>query len=318
MTPTPLLKALVADRLGINPADWPALAATYGEALAPFAGLAPENELATATWRRQVCVDALGHLGTLQELQSWDLPFLVVKGVPWGARYWGGPTLRPAHDVDLIVTDDGAYDWQTRLGAAGYKSHASPLVWRRGRQVVQLHHPGSRNHWLHHVQPPWDAFWRQAVPVELGGVTVTSLDPADTLLYLAHHQVFQHGLDHPVGWLDLAGWADRCTPEWRRQAIDRAKGSHLTASLRVLNWIWQEVWGRPALLDLPSPGRFVRSLALRAWHRGDPWSFASLSFSLATHRERLALLRAAPAAWQRQAGWYQAPLPSQAKDFSHD
>jgi hypothetical protein len=279
------------------------LVATYGDAVAPFAGLAPLDEAATSTWRQQVQVHALSHLGTLRELQTWDLPCLIVKGLPWAKAYWGDPLRRPAHDIDLVVPDESVVAWTDRMQAAGFDQGPSSLVWRRGRQFVQIHHPSSRHHWLHHVQPPWSEFWQRSVWQDLDGMPIRQPDPADSLLYLAHHQVFRHGGGHDVGWLDLAGWVATSAYDWTNLAIERAAGSHLQASLQVLHWAWQHIWHLPPFLDLPEPGPFVRLWASQALKQGDGLTRTMLSLALATADERLVLIKAGPAAGKRLWHW---------------
>jgi hypothetical protein len=304
VTPTPLLKALIADRLGLAAADWASLAATYGAALAPFAGLAPENEPATAGWRRQVSVEALGHLGTLQELQTFGMPFLVLKGVAWGAWLWDDVTARPAHDLDIVIqpTENGA--WQQHLSCAGFSMGPSPLVWRRHQQIVQLHGVATDRHWLHGVQPPWAAFWARSIERDVAGHSVRQPDAADSLLYLAHHQVFRHGFDHDQGWVDLAGWLRHVPADRLEMAWERARGSHLASSLSVLAWAWRHLWGFPGLTTIPEPSWPLQWLA--RWSHGRPGDWrrqSTLSLALATGLERRHLLQGLPAAVRRLQRW---------------
>jgi hypothetical protein len=304
MIPVPLLKTLLDhwdDRTAI---DWGGLAETYGDACQPFAGLAPADCREMDVWRQQVLVEALGHLGTLQLITAWQLPFLVVKGIAWAATLWGDPMVRSARDLDLVVrvTDLGA--WHTHLGASGFVAPRGPMEWLRGRQIVQLHSAASSGHWLDHVQPPWEAFWERAQTVSLGALTVRHPDPADTLMYLAHHQVFRHAFDHDLGWLDLAGWLRWAPPGAVEEASLRAAGTHMSGALAALAWVWRDHWGQPGLAGLPAMPWSVAPWAAFAKRRPGDWrASVGLSLALAQRKERTALLRAAPAALGRWRRW---------------
>lgn len=296
----------MADRLGLQVADWAVLANSYGDAIAPFTGLAPPGGPAYAVWQRQVAVDALGHLGTLQEITSFDLPFLLVKGLAWGAAYWGNAFARPAHDLDLVVLRDHDAAWQSRLAEAGFEQATSPQVWGRGRQRVQLHGLDLAPHWLNRVQPPWAAFWDRSSLQPLEHLQVRQLDAADTLLYLAHHQVFRHAYDHDYGWIDLAGWVRQSSPSDVEFAWQRAGGNHLRQALAGLSWAWRQYWELPGL-DLPAPSPWVRPWLQLALRRPHPLVGPMIGLTMANQEERRSLLAGLPTAWQRWRQWGRTP-----------
>ncbi|MBC7543468.1 MAG: nucleotidyltransferase family protein [Candidatus Sericytochromatia bacterium] len=309
MIPDPLLKTLLDHWDDRSALDWPAIVETYGMGAQPIAGLFPEGGGPSSVWHRQVCVEALGHLGTLQLVTGWALPFLVVKGVAWGATLWGDSLIRPARDLDIVIQPGDLPEWQAHLAEAGFVAPRGQTEWLRGRQIVQLHYAGSGGPWLNQVLPPWSAFWPRARPLDLGSVRVLHLDPADTLLYLAHHQVFRHAFDHELGWLDLAGWLRWAPPDAAAGAVRRSTGTHLAGSLSALAWAWRTHWQQAGLAEVP-----VMPWAVAPWARfaisrlGDWRASVGLSLALAQGSERLALLRAAPSGWQRWLVWRDVPV----------
>jgi hypothetical protein len=298
----------MADRLGLQEADWAWLADTYGDAVAPFAGLAPANDRTYAGWQHQVAVEALGHVGTLQELATFKLPFLLIKGLAWGTQFWGSVTARSAHDLDLVVAQEDADAWQNRLAVSGFLQAESPLVWRRGRQHVQLHGLANAPHWLNRIQPPWPAFWDRSSFQLIDHLNVRQLDPADTLLYLAHHQVFRHAFDHDYGWIDLAGWLRRFPADTVDLAWQRAGHSHLQQALAALGWAWRHHWNMPGL-DLPDPYPWVRPWLHLALCHPQTLAGPAFSLSLASRTERQTLLVGVPDAWRRWRKWHHITPP---------
>ena len=189
MIPAPRLQAVLTQWEDLSALDWPRLAAEHGGICQLVAGRVPVDAGLPAAWRQQVVVEALGHLGSLQLIQGWHLPFLVVKGIAWGAALWGEATARPARDLDLVIKAGDLPEWRMRLQEAGFTAPRGPTEWLRGRQIVQLHFPGSRGSWLHRVQPPWEAFWRRAQPLVLEAVLHRVFISADGKKNIAAYQV---------------------------------------------------------------------------------------------------------------------------------
>jgi len=136
----------------------------------------------------------------LEQLHDAGVDTLLLKGLPLALLYYGDVGLRPMADVDVLVPY-AAYD--TALDVLEGDGFSDVLVLPRDRRRRMYHgagfsHPDGRSidvHWqlaLPFVLPQVEAasnddFFAAAVDLEVDGLAVSTLCPADMLLHLVVH-----------------------------------------------------------------------------------------------------------------------------------
>jgi len=204
----------------------------------------------------------------LRELQEVGCPAILLKGLALIVRGYPDRGLRPMGDFDVLIPEERREEVVALLQDADWvPSYRGPEKFTAPyREVVHAHSFTSEANWcvdLHwHAMEEcvWpgadDDFWEGAVAVDLEGVPVAVLNPADQLLHLCVHGVKCESIptlrwvaDAFIVMKDAAG-----TLDWDRlveQATRRTLTLPVTEALRYL----------VTLLDAPVPGAVLKRLA---------------------------------------------------------
>jgi hypothetical protein len=149
---------------------------------------------------------------TLAALRDAGVDLLLLKGLPLALIYYEDLSLRPMADVDVLVRYDH-YDRALDLLEADGWSDVLDIPRDRRRRMYHgsgLTHPDGRSldvHWqlaLPFVLPHAEAesnddFFAAAVPLEVNGLPLATLAPADMLLHLVVHGLWSGSSAH-VRW----------------------------------------------------------------------------------------------------------------------
>ncbi len=207
----------------------------------------------------------------LEQLHAAGVDTLLLKGVPLSLLYYDDVGLRPMFDVDVLIpyrSFDLALDV---LEGDGWSDLGLPHISRDRRRRMYhgagMQHPDGRSldvHWqlaLPFVLPDAEAessddLWAASVPLDLGGLEVRTLCPADMLLHLIVHGLWS-GSDANVRWavdstVVVHAAADRI--DWDRvvdQTVRRDLVIPVSNGLRYIDDV----------LDAPVPGAVINALA---------------------------------------------------------
>ena len=149
--------------------------------------------LARRTWyENQVRLQQIRR--ALERLRSAGIDLMVLKGVPLAIQYYRDLALRPMADVDVLVPTGAVEDALAVLEADGWPVSRRELRNWHGTGLV---HPDGRTLDLHwHVGIPLlladearsnDDFWSASVPIEVDGLELRALCPADQLMHVLVH-----------------------------------------------------------------------------------------------------------------------------------
>ena len=166
--------------------------------------------------RSAFCAAAVGHgrlRSALAEIADAftrsGIRLIVLKGLSLAERLYPDPACRPMEDLDLLVRPEHLPTADRLLPSLGYSDRTFGIEDYRNpetRIVVDLHAgllnttrlPVRRTAW----DPRLDTWWNRAQPSEIHPAIYT-LDPQDHLVYLCHHAWLHHGLQKPLGLLDI-------------------------------------------------------------------------------------------------------------------
>ena len=180
-------------------------AASVGHALLALPELAPVLRERLASARNRVVRDhlrAVSELAVIAEaLDGAGIPWLTFKGPVLAELAYDPPHLREYVDIDVLVPATHLQEAVRRLEAVGYRRGGpdwSVLKRERAGEVTLLSGGGVLLdlHW--ELLNDWQAREAFSVPttvqligrarhVVVGGISVPSLDPVDTLIHLALH-----------------------------------------------------------------------------------------------------------------------------------
>lgn len=220
----------------------------------------------------------------LAQLTSAGVAAIPLKGPRLARRFYGGVTLRPVNDIDLLMHADDAPRWSEAFQAAGFQpindlgdlkgGHAlrfrEALFFDASGLHVEAHLALCRLPAYHRA---FDHAWERARPVTVNGVTALGLDPDDELRYLCMHYAAQHHGSRLIWLVDVA--------EALRARGDRLDWERLveeTVALRIAAPVAITLLRAQALLDAPVPlgaGARLRAAALTAPERR-AWADAQL------------------------------------------
>lgn len=230
--------------------------------------------------RHAAVVDNLRHLGTV--FDTLEIPWVVVKGPVLAEVVHGAGHLRAYGDLDVIVPADGFGDvldgfeqggadvlagsWRRRLDE---RAGEVPVRLPSGL-LVDLHwHLINSGTVRDHYRIPMAELFERRTSVEVGGVEVPTLDPADTLAHVAVHTVLS-GSNRLVWIKDM----ERLVVRYGQDVLDQG-------AARAASWS-----GSVAMADLMD--RVGRVLGLPPdihWPRAaDPGTRAWLAMSAAAER----------------------------------
>jgi hypothetical protein len=161
-----------------------------------------------------------------QAFEKQSIPMLVVKG-PTIARFYPEPTLRPFHDVDVLVAPS-LFDAAARvLASLGFVEHddlMQPRAYfnRSCREAVNLVRADNTSVDLHHHVPPWiwgarlsfDRLCARSTPMALDRGDIPALSNEHTLLLAALHLLSDKSRPGatPIIWRDVIAIAAACDP----------------------------------------------------------------------------------------------------------
>lgn len=180
------------------------------------AGLPPDEREQLREQRRGIAVDHLRALGDLRflhdVLDGAQVPWLVIKGPTLAEPVHGDPTLRGYADLDIVVPAASLRSAITALTAAGAELLARnwTLLLAEMKGELSLVLPSGTELDLHwHLLNDQDRrasfpirmaeLFERSGTVQVGGLEVPTLDPADTVVYVALHSVLS-GADRLI-WL---------------------------------------------------------------------------------------------------------------------
>jgi hypothetical protein len=164
-------------------------------------------------------------------LDGVGIPWMVVKG-PVLERLHPEPGMRPYDDVDLVVPARSFAEAMDALDAdrSGILDRNWSLVRREQRgqvHVIMPHGSLADLHW-HLVNRdrapfviPMDELFERARHVDVGGLTVPTLDPTDTVIHACLHDYLSGG--HRLIWMkDLERALAMDPPDWD-SLVERAR-----------------------------------------------------------------------------------------------
>jgi len=139
----------------------------------------------------------------LRELQNDSISVIVLKGAYLAEVIYGNTTLRPMHDVDLLVRKTDLSKAEARMRALGYGPLEDPRIevdYTIHQHLRPLIKPGAvpiEIHWtIEHPNSPFDIevdeLWNRARSATIAGVQVLVFDPEDLLLHICLHASFHH------------------------------------------------------------------------------------------------------------------------------
>jgi hypothetical protein len=217
--------------------------------------------LARRTWyENQMRLQEL--LPDLERLRSAGIDVMVLKGVPLGLQYYRDLSLRPMADVDVLVPTGAAEEAMAVLEADGWPVSRRKLRDWHGTGLV---HPDGRTLDLHWHVSIWllladeprtdDDFWSASVPIEVSGLPLRALCPADQLLHVCIHGAWS------VSYAQVRWIADAATVV--RAAGDNLDWDRLTAQVsrrRVMLPVGTALRYLAEEFDVPVPARVLATL----------------------------------------------------------
>lgn len=168
-----------------------------------FAGVAGPIALALGD-SESLAIQELSHQRGLlwvtrigRALDAASVPFLVLKGVPLGERYYNPPYLRTYSDLDFLIDPANFPAAHAAILALGYtpsQSVPSQTTLLLGHDATYEHPSGPllelhvRLHSLFGIRPDARPFLAASIPQQLtNGYTVRVLNPEDEFVHLAAH-----------------------------------------------------------------------------------------------------------------------------------
>lgn len=235
------------DLAGLSPEDQAALveAARYHrvvgfvyQALKDVAGADPGAVARLERFYRQALAVHLHVLGTLRRvadaLGPLDGDWLVVKGPTLAQLAYRRPGLRLYQDLDLVIPRRRFADAIERLEAAQFSLVDRNWDLLRRLMIGELVVAAPRSpevdvHWdirydrelRRSITISTDALVERARTVDVGGATVRTFDPADTLIFLAMHGSKQGG-DRLIWLKDIERSIANDPADWN-EVVERAR-----------------------------------------------------------------------------------------------
>ena len=246
---------------------------------------------------------------------------ITLKGASLARRCYGGVTLRPTTDIDVLLRPEDTPRWGAALRAAGFapvagrgdplSGHAlrfRELQFRDASGLLAEAHLTLCRHPSYQRAFPLARIWANAQPITINGVHSLSLALDDELRFLSLHYAVQHEASRLIWLVDVA-------------ELLRARGADLpwerlvdeTIALGIAGPVAVTLLRAHALLDAPMPvwaRERLRAAAMtaseqRAWAeahtRMDDWRrFLAQTRALDTAGEQLRLLSSGGASLSRR------------------
>lgn len=150
-------------------------------------------------------------------LAAADTPVIPLKGTGLARRYYGGVTLRPVTDIDLLVHAKDALRWDAALRLAGctpsngggdpHSGHAlrfRELRYHDASGISLEAHLALCRHPAYQRAFPLPEIWERARSTVLNGVSMLTLAPEDELRFLSLHYTVQHRASRLIWLVDVA------------------------------------------------------------------------------------------------------------------
>jgi hypothetical protein len=301
----PALLALEETARQFDEADWLALCAMASrERMGPlvFWHLARDNLLtslppqAASDLKRQYCVSLVRNrvlwselAPILQAFSARGCDATPLKGVSLARRVYSEPALRPAGDMDLLISPSAAEACNEALLNLGYTPQPGSerltgrhtirfqelIFTKAGKPLVELHTtlaraPSYRN------SLPLAAVWSRAQEVTVGGQTLRCLHPHDEVMYLCLHMAAQHQFDCLIWLVDIAQIVGAVPSAWdwdafAREVIARGVATPVAVTLERAQ----------AQLGVRAPAHITRQLraATRSGRERSAWRLAQTAFA---------------------------------------
>ena len=196
----------------------------------------------------------------LAHLSDAGIETMVLKGAALAERHYRDVGLRLMYDVDVLVRAERAHEAASALQRHGWRpllpielDDLMPVI--QGTLYMDEMDDGIDLHW-HAMWAPADEddFWSAGEPLVVGGTSTLCPCPADQLLHVCVHGVWNDGL--PLRWVPDAMTLMRSAPglDWDR-VVDRARARSLTLPMLGALGYLREAF------DAPVPSEVVVSLA---------------------------------------------------------
>ena len=126
----------------------------------------------------------------LTALSDATVPTIALKGAALAEQVYGDWALRHCHDLDLLVDTQALARAIGALQGASFSvvpapSGSSTTTLRDSSGLLVLLHTLLLDHPLYRL--PFDGVWERSRQIEIAGVGVRSLSPADSLLHICTH-----------------------------------------------------------------------------------------------------------------------------------
>lgn len=141
-------------------------------------------------------------------LREQNIPTLILKGAALTLLYYRDPATRPMADIDMLIHPDHARETIRLFLLKGWKmSENEDLEYniRYGRAVSIRDETGFELdiHWHPFFESHGDGateFWKNAVPLEIGGQETLAMAPSDALLHVIVHGM-RWNPEPPIRWI---------------------------------------------------------------------------------------------------------------------
>ena len=191
-------------------------------------------------------------------LTQFQLPFLVLKGLPLAQQLYGDIALRPSSDIDVLIKPGDFQQTHEILLSQGFQVirptnciNRHFFLWQKDMTYTHPDHPFKIDlHWRLDRNPSWNqidftTLWQQHETVTISGINIPVLGKHDNLLYLC-----QHGAKH--GWSNLK-WLQDIVDFCQAYTLDWPALWQQANSKRVTRPLLQAVMLIEKLYDKPLP-----------------------------------------------------------------
>lgn len=163
--------------------------------------------------------------GILKKIQSNNIPFLILKGVPLALNYYDKLATRPLLDLDIMVKHEHADKAIAILNQNGYESqytlHKNFFKWRHSSGFknkenfeIDLHLSLTLENL---TQEDQQTYWDNSVSMNLLDLEILTLCPTDHLFHTITHGLTFNDNAPAVRWIaDAKIIIDKGSIDWKR------------------------------------------------------------------------------------------------------
>lgn len=218
-------------------------------------------------------------------LERMAVPHCFLKGAFLAFHAYPQPGLRPMRDIDVLVPSEHALPVFSALLESGmtrvaHHAESAPQDWlERYRHLPPLQFPGGRVLELH--VGLFDAadqelrsglshgLWQRVITAPVAGRPLCFLGPADLLLHLIVHAVYQHQFDNgPLVFSDVAWLLRRWPVDWSVFWAEVERGGYARGVSLVLRMVEKQhgdlgiVWPDPPAAIPETPAALIDAATL--------------------------------------------------------